>query len=262
MFTAVWKFFYHVYCYREYLFQSISRDLRKKYKRSFLGYIWSMLNPLLMMLILSVVFSSIMKNHVSNYPVFLFAAMLPWAFFDGTCNGCLGAIRANARIIDQVSMPKYLFLVAIALSNLVAFGLSVGPLLLVMLLTHHSFSLTILLMPIVMIPLFFFTMGIGAIVAVGNVFFEDTEHLLGVVLRAVYFLCPIIYSHEILSPGLVKWVQFNPVFGIIEAMRDIVYYGHLPDPLYASFTFLSSFLVLILGLWVFNKTENKFVYFI
>lgn len=262
MVSILGNFFFNAYYYREYLKQSVARDMRKKYKRSTLGYLWSMLNPLLMMIILSVVFGSVLKQRIENYPVFLFAAMLPWAYFDGTCNASLGVIRSNAKILDQVAVPKYIFLLAIAMSELVSFFFALVPLLLLMTLTSHQLHFSLLYLPIVVFPLIMFTLGISAIVSVANVFFDDTQHLLGVVLKALYFLCPIIYSKDMLAPQLLQVVQYNPLFGIIEAMREVVYYGQLPNMQTYCIYLASSALTLAIGLWVFVANERKFVYFI
>ena len=117
-------FLVNAYSYREYLIQSVARDLRKRYKRSTLGYLWSMLHPLLMMTILAVVFSNIMRHSIEAYAVFLFTGMLPWTYFSVTSKGCLGTIRANARIIDQIDVPKYIFPLSTAFSGLADFFFS------------------------------------------------------------------------------------------------------------------------------------------
>lgn len=254
-------FFTNVYLYREYLKQSVARDLRKKYKRSVLGYLWSMLNPLFMMIILAVVFSNIM-HRVDNYAVFLFSGMLAWGYFDGTVQMCLGTIRANSRIIDQLPVPKFIFPLSVALYNIVTFLLSLVPMVLVMLYTGHPISWSLLYLPVVLIPLFFITMGTGLLFAVSNVFFEDTQHLVGVIFKALYFLCPILYARDHLPSWLVHWVVLNPMFGIIESMRAIFYDGIAPNWETYGWNLGGSLLILAFGLWVFRKADDKFIYFI
>ena len=261
--TALYgNFFYSIYDYREYLKESVFRDLRKKYKRSSLGYLWSMLNPLLMMIILSVVFSSIMKGRIENYAVFLFCALLPWTYFNGTVKSCIGTIRQNAKIIDQLPIPKYIFSVSSSFYNFVDLFLAFVPLILVMWFTGHPIPKTIVLFPVMLIPLFFFSMGLGLLLAVSNVFFEDTAHLTDVLLRAMYFLCPILYARDMLPPWLVKYVVLNPMFGIIEGCRELLYYGTFPDPQTYLLNLGGSIVLLGLGLYAFNKADDKFVYFI
>ena len=261
LFRLLADFFYNVYHYREYLKQSIARDLRKKYKRSTLGYLWSMLNPLFMMIILTIVFSNLMSGRVENYAVFLFAGLLPWNYFDGTCSMSLGVMRANARIIDQMPVPKYIFPLSVALYNLVNLFLSLIPLVLVMVFTNHPPSWSVFAFPLLVLPLLFVGMGFGLILSVSNVFFEDTQHLLGVLLKALYFLSPILYARDMLPERLVNWLVLNPMFSIIEYSREIFYYGTFPPlQMYLASLAMCS-VVLLFGLWVFNKADSKLIYF-
>lgn len=256
------EFFTACYRYREYLIQSVARDLRKKYKRSVLGYFWSMLHPLIMMSILSVVFSKLMNKHIDNYPVFLFSAMIGWSYFDSTVGGCLGVIRSNARILDQIAVPKFIFLVSVALYNLVNFFLSLVPLFAIMLITNASIHPSIFLLPIVLVPLCLYSIGVASFFAVSNVFFEDTQHLSSVILRALYFLCPIIISRKMLPEWLLPWVKLNPLFGLLEALRGIIYYGAIPDYLTLVLNTTGALIVLLFGLWIFRKTNDKFIYYL
>ena len=254
---------FNIYLYREYLKQSVARDLRKQYKRSYLGYLWSMLNPLLMMSILAVVFSSIMRQNIEDYAVFLFTGMIPFAYFNSTLNGCLGTIRANSKIIDQMPVPKYLFPLSVAFSNLVTFFLSLIPLIIVTLVLGRSLEFTMLALPIILLPLFLVSLGGALVLACANVFFEDTAHLIQVVLRALYFLSPILYRRDQLPEWLQEIVIYlNPMFLLIEFMRDLFYHGTLPELATYSLHLLGCFLVLYIGLYVFKKSEGKFIYYI
>lgn len=256
-------FFYFSYFYREYLKQSVARDLRKKYKRSSLGYLWSMLNPLFMMIILTVVFSEIMRAQgIKNYAVFLFCGMIPWAYFDSTCQAALGTIRANARIIDQIPVPKFIFPLTASLYNVVNLFLSLLTLFIVMLATGMTIPLTASFFLVILIPLFLFSMGISLLLAAANVFYEDTTHLTSVILKALYFLCPILYERSMLPQKLIPLIVLNPLFGIIEATRSVFYYGTVPSFETFAINLLASVFTLGLGLWVFKKVDDKFLYFI
>ena len=261
-FLYLTDFFSALFAYREYLKQSVARDLRKRYKRSALGYVWSMLNPLLMMIILAVVFAKIMNRPAKDYAVFLLTGLLPWEFFSGTIEQSLGAIRGNIKLIIQVSVPKFIFPLSMALSNLTSFMLSLGSLLLVIAVVGAGFHWTMLTLPLLLLPMFLFTMGLALLVAVSNVFFADTQHLCSVVLRAVYFLCPILYDRQHIPAWLVKWLELNPIFGQIEFMRNIFVDGVLPSPWAYAVNLGSSLLVLLIGLWIFRKSESKFIYFV
>lgn len=254
------EFFRSIFDYREYLKQSVARDLRKKYKRSALGYLWSMLNPLFMMIVLTIVFSNIMTR-VETYSVFLFAALLPWQYFSSVINGSLTSIRGNMKIIEQVPIPKFIFMVSEAASGLVNYLLSLVPLVVVMLVVGHPLYWTILLFPLVLLPLIITTLGISLLLSVSNVFFEDTQHLTKVILSALYYLTPILYGPEHLPEHLVRWLQWNPMFSIVHFSRELFYFGTLPDLMAYSTSLLSGLVILAVALWVFKRSDDKFIYF-
>lgn len=261
-FSKLSLFFTDIVEYREYLEQSVRRDLRNKYKRSVLGYCWTVLHPLAMMSVLAVVFSSIMRMPVKDYAVFLFAGLLPWNYFNSTAMMSLGSIRHNARIFGQMAVPKYLFILSISFSNLVNLLLSVIPLVLIMLVLGRPITWTALAFPMVVVPLFCLTMGIALILATSNVFFDDTLHLAEVGMSALYFLCPIIYHRGLLPARIVDYLAANPLFVQIEFFRGLFYEGVLPDPTQYALNCLASVLVLLLGLTLFKSSEDRFLYFV
>jgi ABC-type polysaccharide/polyol phosphate export permease len=253
-------FFIQLYSYREYLKQSVIRDLRKKYKRSSLGYLWAMLHPLAMMVIISTVLSHIIRVSFKDYAVFFLIGLLAWNYFNSTAMMSLSSIRENARLFGQVAIPKYIFIVSIACSNFVNYILAIIPLFIVMLLTGHSIPWTVITFPIVVIPLLMVTIGISLILAVSNIFYEDTLHLSEVGLQALYFLSPVLYGREQLPAHLVQWLSYNPLFGQIEALRGIFFEGVLPDPMSFLINLALSFFVLCLGLTIFRRAEDRFLY--
>ena len=256
------NFFKTIYFFREYLKQSVARDLRKRYKRSFLGYLWSMLNPLFMMLILAIVFSNIMRVEMKDYAIYVLTGMTFWSFFNATCIGSLGSIRANAPILAQLPVPKYLFSISTAFSNLVDFFLAIVPLLFIILVLQFTLPFSILLLPVILLPIFMFTLGVAFILAVLNVFFEDTQHLTTVALQALYFLSPILYPAELLPEWVRGWIVLNPLFHLVEMMQAIFYHGQAPDWNQYAISCLVGFVTLLIGLWAFKVADKKFVYYI
>ncbi len=255
-------FFSSLFRYREYLKQSVARDLRRRYKRSVLGYLWSMLNPLFMMIILTLVFSEIMRIQVENYSVFLFVALLPWQYFSQTIEGSLDSVRGNINIIDHVPIPKYIFALSVAFSNLANFLLALIPLVLLMIVLGRPLTLNILFFPLIFVPLFAFSCGIALICTAANVFFDDTRHLVSVLLQALYFLTPILYGREHLPPRLVEWLWYNPMFHIVEMMRGVFYYGvAIRLDVYMASLVVGA-VVLGIGLWIFRRADAKFLYFV
>lgn len=261
--AVVPDFFYQLIGYREYLFQSVARDLKNKYKRSVLGYLWTMLHPLGMMAVLAIVFSQIMRLNVKDYAAFLLVTLLPWNFFSSTLLMSLNSIRANARLIGQVPVPKYIFILSIASSNFINYLLALVPLSIILLVSGQSIHWTVLLFPIVVLPLLFITIGLSLILASSNVFFDDTFHLSEVAIQALYFLSPVLYGREHLPPELARiLVAVNPLFCQMEFLRDIFYFGRIPDPQIFVINLAISFIIFFFGLRIFKSVENKFLYFI
>lgn len=260
--NLIFRFFHTILVYREYLKQSVARDLRKRYKRSVLGYVWSMLHPLLMMTILAIVFSNIMASNVKDYAVFLFSGMIAWKFFTATATESLNAVSNNVKLTNQVPVPKYLFVLTNAFSNLVDFLLTLAPLFLVMLVTGRGIPVTVLALPLVLIPLFCVSVALALLFATSNVFFRDTQHLSGVILQALYFLSPILYTRDRLPEWIIPYVTLNPMFPIIEMMHSIFYTGTLPDT--GTYLLLTGvgLLLLLCSLWIFTRADRKFIYFV
>ena len=248
--------------YSDFLVQSVKRDINNKYRRSLLGYVWSMLNPLLMMLVLTAVFSTMMQRNVEHYPVFLFSAMLPWAFFSTTLQGSLRSISRNARIFGQIPVPKYLFILSLAFSNLYTFVITLIPFAIIALVVGHPLSWTLTLLPLCLIPLLAITIGASLLAATLNVFFEDVEHITTVLIRGLYFLCPIIYPASMLSEKTRTILEYNPLFSLIIVFRDVMYFGKLPSGYLLGATIVSSFAILFLGCWIFRRADHKMIYFV
>ena len=260
--AVVPDFFVNLIRYREYLKQSVARDLKRAYKRSALGYLWSMLNPLLMMIILTVVFSHLMRVQVEHYSVFLLTALLPWQYFQQTVLGSMDSIRANRKLLEQVPVPKYLFVLSLATSNLVNFLLSLVPLLLVTLVVGKSLSWSMLALPFILLPIFFFSFGVAIFTATLHVFFSDIRHLLQVGLQALYYLTPILYGRDHLPAGVARWLEWNPMYHLIELMRAAFYYNHLPSAESYGIALLLGLGALLLGLYTLRRVDEKLMYFL
>jgi ABC-2 type transport system permease protein/lipopolysaccharide transport system permease protein len=165
-------------------------------------------------------------------------------------------------LLNQVPVPKYLFTLAVAFSNLVDFLLTLVPMFLVMLVLGHGIPISVVFLPMILIPLCFTSIAVALIFSVSNVFFKDTQHLVGIILQALYFLSPVLYNREMLPAWLIPYVTKNPMFGIIEMMHMAFYEGVFPDPIFYLTITVGSFLLLTIALWLFRKADHKFIYFI
>ena len=180
--------------YKDLMAQLVSRDIKLKYRRSFLGYLWSVLNPLLIMCVMTVVFSTMFKRDIENFPVYLFCGQLMFNFMNTSTHQAIYSITGNASLLKKTYVPKYIFTVSKISSGLVDFFFSLGALLLVMIVTHAKFSLYLLLVPIVALELYVFCVGLGMFLAQANVFFRDIQYIYNAVTTAWMYLTLKCYN--------------------------------------------------------------------
>lgn len=241
------------------LYELVARDVKIKYRKSVLGVLWTLLNPLLMMIILSIVFSNLFKFDVENYPLYLLSGQILFTFYNEATSGAMTAILGNASLIKKVYIPKYLFVLSRIASCSINILSSFCALILVMLFTRTELHFTMFLVVIPLLYLIIFSLGVGLILAALTVKFRDVMHLYTVFLTALMYLTPVIYPIEML-PGWVRMiVSLNPLTNILTIFRDVVIYNTVPS----IGSFLGSlvvvFLTLGLGLWVFYKQQDEFI---
>lgn len=252
-------YFQKFYRYRYLLKELVSRDIKVKYRRSVLGVAWSVLNPLLMMLVMTAVFSTIFKFQVENYPVYYLTGLLIFNFVNEATNASMTSIIDNAPLIKKVYIPKYIFVLEKCLFALVNALYSLIAMFIIMLILRVHVSWTIVLLPIPLVYTFLFSVGLGLILGTCNVFFRDIGHLYGVWTTAWMYLTPIIYPIEILPNFVKSVVAFNPLIYYVNYFRNIVLYGVVPSFRENVICIGIALLFLILGLWVFKANQDKFI---
>lgn len=260
--NVVFGAFYSLKKYRFLLKQLVARDFKTKYKRSVLGMFWSFLNPLLTMLVLYTVFSTLFKSSINNFPAYLLTGIVCWNFFSESTNMCLSSITGNSSLIMKVYVPKFMYPFSRTVSSLVNLALSLIPLFFVLLITKAGFSLVILLLPFPLLCLFFVSIGIGLILASSMVFFRDTQFLWGVVSTLWMYLTPIFYDPNIIPANMMTLYKINPLYHIIRVFRIILIDGASPEPKAYLLCLLASAVPLVLGVWVFYKSQEKFVLYL
>jgi lipopolysaccharide transport system permease protein len=248
--------------YRYLLNQLVKRDIKLKYRRSVLGIFWSFLEPLLSMVVLTIVFSTLFIRNIPNYPVYYLIGMLTYQFFAGGSKAALVSMISNASILKTVYIPKYLYALSAVLSNFVTYLLSLVILFMVMLVTHVDFTMYIIFASLPILALLILTIGVGLIVSTVNVFFRDLQHLYGVFLMLLMWLTPIFYPPEIV-PASFRFIQtYNPLFAIIQCCRSSFLYGALYNMNELFFAMGSAIVALIIGIIVFYKFQDKFILYI
>ena len=242
--------------------QLVSRDFRVKYKASVLGVVWSFLNPLLTMLVYLFVFSTIFKCNIEQFPVYLMSGIVLFNFFAESTSLGLTAITGNSALITKVYMPKVIYPLSKVLSSGINLCISFIPLFIVMLITGVPFHKSMLLLPLVVLFLMMFCLGMSLILSSMNVFFRDTQFLWGVLITMWNFLTPIFYPESIIPAQFQTLYHLNPLYQIVFFMRSITIGGVSPTPVTYLYCTLVSVVPLALGLWIFRKNQDKFVLYL
>ena len=250
------------YRYRELIWALALKEIKLRYKRSVLGFLWALLNPALMMVVLTLVFSTIMRFNLPHYAIFLLSVLLPWTFFSQSLSYAVDSIVGNGELIKKVAVPKLVFPMAAVVSNVINLLLSLIPLAILVPLLRHPFYWTWFYLPVPMLALIIFTMGMTFFFATANVYYRDVAHIVQVILSAWFYVTPIIYSLDML-PLKHRWIfKLNPIIYVINGFRLAVYYGQLPQIQSVVASFVCAFVALLIGLTVFLKYQDNFVFYV
>jgi ABC-type polysaccharide/polyol phosphate export permease len=239
----------------------VVQELRVRYQRSILGFLWTLLNPLLMMVTLSIVFSGLFtRDQVANYPLFLFAGMVPWGFLSTSVSESAFCIISNEGLIKKIYVPKLVFPLARVLIGLVTFVLSLVAMFVLLCPMGARLTPSIVFLPLVIALFAVFTLGLSLIVATANTFYRDCGHLVSVFLQAWYFMTPILIPLEAFKET-VRWrFQLNPAFYFIELFHDVLVAGRLPRVGLVMAAALIATSTLGLGYAIFKSHEDKMVF--
>lgn len=249
--------------YRDLLLQLVQKDIKLKYRRSVLGYVWSVLNPLLIMLVMTAVFSTVFKRNIENFPVYLLTGNVLFGFMRESSNLAIRSITGNAALLKKIYVPKYIFTIATVTSGLVNLLFSFGALLVVMIFTGVNFTWYFLLLIIPVIELYFFSLGLGLFLAQAAVFFRDIQYIWSVVVTAWMYLTPIFYPLDVLPESLQQIVpKLNPMYFYIEQFRDFVMRGKMTSPSLILYGAIAAVALLLLGSWSFLRNKNRFILYI
>lgn len=252
-----------LFTFDELLKQLIIRDIKLKYRRSYLGYLWSILNPLMLMIVLVIVFSNLFRFDIPNFPLYLISGQIIFSFMVEATNMSVGSIIGNASLLKKTYVPKYIFTISKVGSSLVNLIFSLGALLLVMVITSAEFSWNLLFFPFIILQLLVFCLGISLFLAAANVFFRDIQYLWGVFVSMWMYLTPIFYPVSIISEEYQNlYKTINPMYWYIEQFRDIILYAKFPQTDSILMGTGLAIVVLILGSIYFNKKQDEFILYI
>ena len=248
--------------------QMVSRDFKVKYKRSVLGIIWSLLYPLLQMIVMALIFSQMFRFKMEgvNYLVYLMTGLVMFNYFSEASSSAMGSVCANFNLMNKVYIPKYIFPLSKCLFVGINFLLTLIPLLLIILFsgdatTHCTINIYYLLLPISYICLFLFTVGLGFILSTISVFLRDIFYIYGIIMTMWQYFTPLFYDISMIDPKLQIIFKFNPLYLYIDFTRQIILYGHNPDLFTWLGCIISSVLVFGFGCILFKKKQDKFIYY-
>lgn len=240
----------------------VKRDIKKKYKGSFLGILWSLLNPLLQMIVLTIIFSTLFHGNIQNYPLYMITGRLTFEFFSSGTNTAMKSIFTSAALLKKVYIPKYITTISKITSNFIIFSISLIDLVLVMIFTGADFTINLIFLPVYLILLFLFTSGIGLILATVTTFFRDIEHIYSVFTMMLMYFSAIFYPVDIIPEKFQVLLNLNPLHHFISGLRQIVYYGATPEITNVLACFGIAVVSVTIGLTVFEKNQDKFILYI
>jgi homopolymeric O-antigen transport system permease protein len=250
------------YRYRELIWALALKELRVRYKRSVLGFLWALLNPLLTMIILTLVFGTIMRFSIDHYAIFLLSMLLPWTFFSQALAYSVESVVGNAQLLKKVHVPQLVFPMAAVMANIINFLLSLIPLALIVVALRFPLHWTWIYLPIPMVGLFLFTLGTAFFFAAINVFFRDVSHIVQIILSAWFYASPIIYSLDFIPKKYHVFFRLNPMLYVLNGFRLSIYYGMLPTPQSIALSVGCGVAAVVIGFGLFRRYQDIFVYYV
>ncbi len=246
----------------KFLFEElVSRDFKEKYKRTVLGMAWSVLSPLLNLLVLVLVFTKLLGRNTPHYTIYIFCGTLIMAYFRESTRGGMRSLMANRSIINKINIPKYLFLLSNNVSSLINFSLTLCVFFVLCLADGIQFGWQFLMLPYAIVCLVMFNVGIGLILSACFVFFKDTSYLYDILLTLINYLSAIFYRIDSFSPNVQRLFLMNPLYCFIKYFRVIVIEGNIPSVQFHLLLLFYSLLSLAIGLLIYKKYNHKFLYY-
>ena len=246
--------------YRDLIYFLVRRDVTARYKRSVLGIAWTMLNPLGMMIVLSIVFSQVFRVTIKDYPAFVLSGLIAWTFFSQASSAAISVLVWGGDLMQRIYIPRSSFAISAIGTGLINLLLSLVPLIVVMVVIGTPLHITILLAPVAMVLLGLYSLGVGLLISTIGIYFADVVEMYAIVVMAWFYITPILYTLDLLPANLQGWLQLNPMVTLVELFRSLVFYGKIPtleNWLISIGVALGMFLI---GWLVFTGKSDEFAY--
>lgn len=248
-----------IYAYRQMIYSLVKRDLRGRYKGSALGFLWTFINPLLQLIVYTIVFSVIMTTGIDKYYLFLFVALVPWLFFSTCLTGGASCIMAQQDMVKKIYFPREVLPISYIISQFVNMLLTFLIIFAVIIISGIGINAEALLfLPMIMAVELVLALGIAMLVSALTVYFRDLEYILGIISMIWMYLTPIIYSVEQVPKEIMTIFNINPMTPIVIAYRDILYYKRIPEISTLGHAFILGIVILIIGCFIFGRLKRHF----
>ena len=249
-----------VFQYRDLIFQLIRRDIVARYKRSVLGVAWTMLQPLGMMVVMTLVFSRLF-HQIQGYPAYVLSGLITWTFFSQTTTASIQQMVWGGALLNRIYLPRTSFSISAIGTGLVNLAISIIPLVVIVLVLRLPLTVNILFIPISMLLLASFALGVGLLLSTLAVNFPDVSEMYQIILMAWMYFTPVIYPESMIPPEYQRWMfTLNPMYHLVKLFRAPIYEGKLPDPQSLLMGTVISLVTLIVGWIVFSRAADRFAY--
>ena len=246
--------------YRDLIYFLVRRDVTARYKRSVLGIAWTMLNPLGMMIVLSIVFSQVFRVTIKDYPAFVLSGLIAWTFFSQASSAAISVLVWGGDLMQRIYIPRSAFAISAIGTGLINLLLSLVPLIVVMVVIGTPLHMTILLAPIAMVLLGLYSLGVGLLISTIGIYFADVVEMYAIVVMAWFYITPILYTLDLLPANLQGWLQLNPMVTLVELFRSLVFYGKIPSLENWLISIGIALGMFLIGWLVFTGKSDEFAY--
>ena len=255
------RFFSELVSYQEMLKCMVRKDLKTRYKGSFLGFFWTFLNPLFQLAIYALLFPLIMKASAVQepYAMFLFVGLLPWIFFSSSVTSSTDCIVENYNLVKKIYFPRQILPLSVSTAGLINYFYGLLITVIGLLICQCPFlTINLIYLPVLLIILYVCTSGFCLLFSSLNVYVRDLEHIVAIVTMAWFYATPVVYSLSTMPQWVQKLLLLNPLASIVESFRNVLFYGTAPDMLYLTVSGLEAIVVFVAGVYVFNALEKGF----
>lgn len=248
-----------LYAYREMIFSLVRKDLRTRYKGSVLGFLWTFVNPLLQLIVYSVVFSVVMRVQMDKYYMYMFVGLLPWIFFCNCVQGGATSVMAGQDLIKKIYFPRLVLPIATVSAAFMNMLFSMVVMFAALFVSGKGISIQVFYLPLLLLLLYSLGLGLTFIFSACNVYLRDLEHILGIITMSMFYVTPILYPVSMVPERFLKLLYLNPMTPMVLAFQDILYYQRAPHLDTLVIVVVYAVVALVAGYFIFQKLQRNFV---